>query len=133
VPRGEDLGDATARVVGNQVDVGECEAVADVFDQLGQRAHGEVLVRTRGCLAVQRQVDGDAAPLGLEVVDDVAPQERVGTDAVDEQGDAASADVDGADVAGAGADGAAMAVEFVQMHTRRVSIGYTEYRLTVCL
>ena len=34
---------------------------------------------------------------------------------------------------GAMADGAAMTVELMQIHTRKASVGYTEYRLTVCL
>src|SRR4029077_12200850 len=110
VPGGEDLGDGAAGVVGDEVDAGEPERVAEVLEAVRQRGQGQVLPVGHRAAAVQRQVEGDAASLAgslaRERADDVAPQVGVGRDAVDEHGGRPGPDVDVADLAGAGRDAA---------------------------
>ncbi len=89
----EHLGHRAAGVVGDQVDTGQVEGVAAVFDEAGQAGQGEVLVRGGRGMAVQRQVQGDAPALAVQLGDDVPPQVAAGADAVHEEHRAAGAAV----------------------------------------
>jgi hypothetical protein len=55
---GEHLGDRAAGVVGDEVDVGKFERVAEVGDEPRQARQREVLAGGRRRPTVQRQVDG---------------------------------------------------------------------------
>ena len=125
----EDLRDGAAGVVGDEVDAGQVERLAEGGDRVGQRRERVVAVRRRRRPPVQRQVESDrsarlmvgAALRRLELREDVAPQVGVGADAVYEEGDragrlGAGAGVEVADVAPAGGDELAVAVEVVQVH-----------------
>ena len=98
VPGREHLGDGAAGVVRDEVDAGQPERVAEAGDEAGQARQREVLVGRCGSLPVQRQVDGHAAALAVELADHVPPQVAAGAGAVDEQRRAARAA--GVDVAG---------------------------------
>ena len=120
MPGGEDLGDRPAGVVGDEIDAGEPERVAEVLKDGRQRGQGQVLPVGHRAASVQRQVEGDAAPLPREAADDVPPEVGVGRDAVDEQGGRAGPDVDVADLARAGRDAAPGCVKFLQLHYDRL-------------
>jgi hypothetical protein len=85
VAGGEDLGDGPAGVVGDEIDAGEPERVAEVLQASRQRGDGQVLPGGHRAAPMQREVDGNAASLGGQRVDDVAPEKGVGGDAVHEQ------------------------------------------------
>jgi hypothetical protein len=86
VAGGEDLGDGPAGVIGHEIDAGEPERVAEVLQTRRQRRNGQILPGRHRALAVQRQVERDAASLPGQRADDIAPEERVRGDAVHEQG-----------------------------------------------
>lgn len=84
---GNDLRDGATRVVGHQVESFQSQMIAEFDDSPRQARQGHigVWVSRRG-VPMPGQVDGDAAPLlAGRRGDDVAPQETVGEDAVDEQ------------------------------------------------
>ena len=112
VARREYLGDRAAGVVRDHVEVGQLERVAAVGDEAGQSGQREVLVgRGRG-VAVQRQVDGHAPALAVELADHVPPQVAAGAHAVDEQHRAAG--TAGVDVAGGTGPGTHLAAVLVE-------------------
>jgi hypothetical protein len=69
-------------------------------------------------LAVGGQVDGDAAPLLTGDGDHVAPEQRVGEDAVDEQGRRPLADIEKRDLADLRGCGPAVRFELLRHHGR---------------
>src|ERR1700722_14909225 len=112
VAGGEHLADRAAGVVRDEVDVAQLEARAEPGQEAGESGQGEVLVRGGRSQPVQRQVDGHAAALAVELVDHVPPQVAAGAQAVDEQRyPARAARVDVAGRAGRGLHLAAVRVE----------------------
>ena len=74
-----------AGVVADERDVVELERGDRVGDQVGHGGRGEVGVRRhRDDVRAERQVERDAAEVGAEAGDDLAPQVRVDEQAVDE-------------------------------------------------
>ena len=69
---GEDLRDGAAGVVGDQIDPGESEGLAEVLEARGQRGQGQVLPGGHRAAAVQGEVHCDA-PAPASRADDVAP------------------------------------------------------------
>jgi len=81
---GEDLGDGPAGVVGDEIDTGEPERVAEVLQPFRQCGDRQVLAGGYRAAAVQGEVKGDAAPsagaLPGQRADDIAPEVGVSLD-----------------------------------------------------
>src|SRR5213076_1772515 len=132
VAGGEDLRDGPAGVVGDEIDAGEPERVAEVLQPLRQRGDRQVLAGGYRTVAVQRQVERDAASVAVMLprqrADDVAPEKGVGGDAVHEQCHRPGSlrvlrvlrglrvDVDVTDLAGSGRDAVPAGVELGELH-----------------
>src|SRR5262249_15437097 len=83
---------------------------------LGQTGQGEVLIGPDRSAPVQWQVQGDTAPLVLQLTDDVAPQQPPGAHAVHEQRRPAGAAVHVSHPAGPGFDHLTVAVVLRPVH-----------------
>ena len=116
IPSREDLCNRATRVVRDEIDLVQLERIAEREQPVGERAQREVLVRGRGALAVQRQVEGDRAPRAVQRGDHVVPQVHVGADTVHEHGGNAAPDVDVAHCAGTGLHSVAVVIEVVDVH-----------------
>jgi hypothetical protein len=112
----EDLGDRTAGVVGNQIDRGEVQGVADIEHRTGEGGERELLVGMRWRSAVQREVQRDATALILHLPDHLPPQVATGRQAVDEQRGQAVADLHVADRPGPGLDCLPVGIELIDVH-----------------
>ncbi len=84
VAGGEYLGNGTAGVVRDEVDIGQLQSVAAVGQESGEARQREILVGGGGSLAVQRKVDRHAPALAVELADHMPPQAAAGAYAVDE-------------------------------------------------
>src|SRR5262249_27057864 len=107
----ENLGDGAARVVGDQVDLIEVEALAELDQQVSKCPDRHPLVRSRRALSVDWQVNSYAAPPVGQSGDQGGPQVRTGGDPVHKQSRRSDADVDVAEVGGRSADVMTMVVK----------------------
>ena len=108
---GQHLSDGSAGVVGDKIDVSKAEALAQFGDDVGEGADRHALVGPGRALAVEGQIDSDAAAHVAQPADHTGPQVGIGADAVEEQRRRAATDLHIAEVCRWRADAVTIAVE----------------------
>jgi hypothetical protein len=85
VERGEDLGNAAAAVVSDQIDLIDGKRVEKLSQHMGIGRHGDVLVGRDLGVAMRQQINRDAPPDIRQPCHLVAPEMVVQQHAVEEQ------------------------------------------------
>jgi ABC-type transporter Mla MlaB component len=126
VARREDLRDRSAGVVPDQVHLSEVQPGAEFLEHRCQAAQSEIVAGPGRALAVQGEIDRDAAAAAGQQADEIAPEVSICPDAVDEQGrrpvsgfggvPLVRRDVQVANLAGAEEGGLAVLVHLADLH-----------------